>query len=155
LTALHPLPLFASLSSPWCAGVLLLSCLPRGGSKDDEGEVLLVPFLLWCSRALSRSGCIKALSLQLWAARSKSLPGARAVHTFLSFLSFKRNIKAGVLDVSALGAAHFPPFPGCLVLFEGRLALPQFPLEQGCGVCSLHCTLPVCTPAWPLLHLCV
>lgn len=28
---------------------------------------------------------------------SKSLPGTRAVHTFLSFLSFKRNIKAGVL----------------------------------------------------------
>lgn len=75
----------------------------KGGfdlGQADEGELLLVTFLLCCSRALSRSGCIKGLSLHLWAARSKSLqipPCDSCSAHLLSFLSFKRNIKAEVL----------------------------------------------------------
>lgn len=62
----------------------------------------MVTFLLCRSRALSESGCIKALSpcLQMWAARSKSLqipPWDSCSAHLLSFLSFKRNIKAEVL----------------------------------------------------------
>lgn len=63
----------------------------------------------------------------------------------------------GCRDVSALGV--LPPqhhFPGFLVLFGGRLMLPQFPLELERGVCRsvVPVHLPsVLTSGWSLFHL--
>lgn len=86
-------------------GCECLALHSKGGfglGEAGEGEMLLVTFLLCCRRAQSKSGCVRArsLCLQLWAARSKSLqipPWDSCSAHLLSFLSFKRNIKAEVL----------------------------------------------------------